>query len=71
MAEPDESLELPLTCSRIQLGWASWTSGVSSMVTILDSGEIKAVMALSKVVFPEAVSPAINTFKFSRIMKER
>ena len=60
--EPSSSPALPRVTSRIQLGWGTTSSGVSSMLTILALGLMNTVIAFNKVVLPEAVSPEIKVF---------
>ncbi|OQA51020.1 MAG: hypothetical protein BWY45_03399 [Euryarchaeota archaeon ADurb.Bin294] len=50
----------------IQLAWGSFSSLVSSSVTILANGGINKEIAFSEVVFPDAVPPAkMHDFPFS------
>ncbi len=61
-SEPSPSpFPLPFETSRVQFLCGIWSSGVSSIVTILFSGGMNAVKALRLVVFPLAVSPLIKS----------
>src|SRR3990172_5250979 len=54
------AVKVCLEIEGIQFSWGRFSSGVSSMLTILLLGWIKDAIALRVVVFPLAVPPDIN-----------
>src|SRR5579875_3783808 len=71
MVTLEPSFPVSLVTSLIQLECGSVSLGVSSMLTIFQFEGMNAVSAIMVVVFPEAVSPVMNTLIPSAIIIQR